>query len=38
MATAVTPMAAKPPAPTASTASVTSTGLIRRKSRYSPDR
>src|SRR5215469_3349098 len=38
MATALTPRAAKPPAPTAPTASVTSTGPIRRKTRNSPAR
>ena len=38
MATALTPTAAKPPAPTASTASVRSTGLIRLKARNSPAR
>src|SRR6266487_3342630 len=38
MATALRPTAAKPPAPTAPTASVTSMGLIRLKTRNSPAR
>ena len=37
-ATALTPMAANPPAPTASTTSVRATGLNRSKTRNSPDR
>ena len=38
IATALTPMAAKPPAPTASAASMAASGLIRSKTRNSPAR
>jgi hypothetical protein len=38
IATALSPMATKPPAPTASTTSVRSAGLSRLKTRNSPDR
>ena len=38
IATAATPTATNPPAPIASAASSTATGLSRRKARYSPAR